>query len=170
VITRCEPGSPVAGIKQRLREYNARAPIFCSRVKPLAWVDGVTGETEPLAEPRGHRVAAFCGLANPASFWRTLAGLNCRPVERWALRDHHHYRPWELRRMAARASAAGAELLLTTEKDFVNLPAGAPELLAPLRLLWLRIGMEVEKQGDLLRLIQGKPGKNFQPDQSASSG
>ncbi len=154
LVTRAEAGSPREAIAARLGEWNPRAPVFFSRVAPLGWVDAATGRQEAPAAVSGSRVAAFCGLANPASFWRTLASLNARPIGCWAFRDHHHYRPREIQRLAAQARAAGAEALVTTEKDLVNLPPRTAELVGPLRLLWLRIGIVVEKEEVLLRLIQ----------------
>ncbi|MGH9485566.1 MAG: tetraacyldisaccharide 4'-kinase, partial [Terriglobales bacterium] len=39
----------------------------------------------------GQNLFAFCGLARPESFWKTLAGLGVIPVAQHAFRDHHHY-------------------------------------------------------------------------------
>jgi hypothetical protein len=49
--------------------------------------------------------------------------------------------------------AAGAEALVTTEKDVLNLREDALALVAPLKLYWLKIGIEIEKEEELLRLI-----------------
>ena len=43
VITRVEPGSPIAGITARLRQYNKSAAVLCSRVGPRRWIDLETG-------------------------------------------------------------------------------------------------------------------------------
>jgi 3-deoxy-D-manno-octulosonic-acid transferase len=153
LLTRADPGLPLAGIEARLREVNARAPIFRSRVVPLEWVNLATGERAPAECFGCRRAAAFCGLANPGSFWQTLASLRCRPVFRWEFPDHHHYRPRELRHLAAHAQANGAEILLTTEKDVMNLPAGASGL--P-KLYWLRIGLLVDDEEGFLAAIQDR--------------
>ncbi len=153
VITRVEPDSPIAGIEKRLREFNRCAPIFHAQVLPLGWVDAVTGEILPATELSHCRLAAFCGLANPASFWRTLASLGCRPVGCWSFPDHHRYRLWELQRVARHAQAAGAEVVVTTEKDLMNLLPAA-EATSPLRLLWLRIGLQVSQEDALLELVR----------------
>ena len=71
----------------------------------------------------------------------------------WAFGDHHSYFPDELRRLAQQALAAGAEALVTTEKDMFNLFEGAAKVVAPLRLYWLKIGIEIENEEELLRLI-----------------
>ncbi len=153
LITRADPERPLAGIEAQVRAWNRRAPIFRSRVVALGWVELTTGASELPEKFSGRRAAAFCGLANPNSFWRTLAGLGCRPVVRWTFPDHHHYRPRQLRRLAADAHRHGAEILLTTEKDVMNLPQGAAELLAPLGLYWLRIGLQIEDEESFLASV-----------------
>ena len=79
--------------------------------------------------------------------------MNLDVVFHWAFGDHHSYRPIELKRLLAQAQASGAEALVTTEKDALNLCEDTPALLAPLRLYWLKIGIEIEKEEELLRQI-----------------
>jgi tetraacyldisaccharide 4'-kinase len=154
VITRAERGRSYAGIERELRKHNSRAPILRARVVPEAWVDYVSGERFPPRELPYSKVAAFCALANPASFWGTLAALGYHPVGQRNLGDHHRYRPREVQRLTAEARAKGAEALLTTEKDLMNLSDEAGSLAAPTRLLWLKIGLEVEGAERLLDLVR----------------
>lgn len=114
-------------------------------------MDARTGEAAAL---RGERVAAFCGLANPATFWSSLREQGLRPLFRWTFGDHHHYRHRELRRIREQALQQGAAVLLTTEKDMMNLPADLGELLAPVQVLWLRIGVAIEEEEDLVQRIR----------------
>ncbi len=155
VITRTEPGRAYTGIEERLRAFNPLAPVFKSGVKPEQWIecDGVA-TFDPARLPL-QRVAAFCGLANPAAFWRTLDSLGIQPLARWGFGDHHRYRPVELRRLAAHARLAGAEALVTTEKDAMNLCDHVPGLISPLRLFYLRIGLEVEDGDGLVEALTG---------------
>jgi tetraacyldisaccharide-1-P 4'-kinase len=60
-----------------------------------------------------------------------------------------------LRALVAAARAAGAQALVTTEKDVANLPAGWQQAVAPLRVLWLEIGLEVDQANALLKLVYG---------------
>ena len=115
-----------------------------SRVVPRGWM--------PSAPPTG-KSAAFCGLGNPASFWATLRLMGIEPCFRWSFDDHHQYRPDELQRLRIQAMEAGATVLLTTEKDWMNLPDGAETLLRPLSIRWLRIGIEVEDEAAFLALL-----------------
>jgi tetraacyldisaccharide 4'-kinase len=100
------------------------------------------------------RAGVFCGLGNPRSFYRTLDALGARYVDSVEFDDHHRYRANELKRMAEQFRRKGATVLVTTEKDVVNLCDGADELLAPLPLYWLKIGMRIEGEAELMAEIE----------------
>ena len=74
-------------------------------------------------------------------------------VERRAFRDHYVYHAEDVRSIAAAARAAGAEMLVTTEKDMMNLPPDAAVMAAPLEIRCVRISIEIENEQDLLRRI-----------------
>ncbi len=143
VITRTDARRTYAGLRAMIARYS-HAPVFTARVKADRWVEW-DGEG---------KAAAFCGLANPASFWKTLEQLGIEPVCLWNFGDHHPYKPRELQRVKSQAIAAGAAVLLTTEKDFVNLPVNAAEIVAPLRIAYLRIDVEVDNEAALLALVR----------------
>ncbi|MFN7650839.1 MAG: tetraacyldisaccharide 4'-kinase, partial [Acidobacteriota bacterium] len=147
LLTRTERGRRYTALRRRLPVV----PVYRSHVVAEAWMDARTGEAVAL---RGERVAAFCGLANPATFWSSLREQGLRPLFRWTFGDHHHYRHRELRRIREQALQQGAEVLLTTEKDMMNLPADLGEILAPVQVLWLRIGVAIEQEEDLVRQIR----------------
>jgi 3-deoxy-D-manno-octulosonic-acid transferase len=144
-----------AGLCRELRSLNPRAPIFRARFEPRYWVNHRTGRP---AHPPERRAAAFCGLGNPASFWGSLKGLGIQPVFTWAFGDHHSYSCTELHRLAAQARMYGTSVLLCTEKDAMNLPERATELLLneSAELYWLKIGVHVEEEDELLALIESK--------------
>jgi tetraacyldisaccharide-1-P 4'-kinase len=147
-VTRVEPGQDIAGIERLIRRYNAQAPVFRSRVVPRHWVNVETGRAVDVSAAKFGRVAAFCGLGSPRSFWRTLEELGIEVVFRQTFRDHHRYRPEELKKLAGKA-----EVLVTTEKDAMNLCEGAARIVAPAQLYWLKIGIEIEKVEEFLRRI-----------------
>ena len=154
VITRAECAPAMAAIEDDLRRLNPRAPIFHSRVLPVAWVELTTHERYEIAGPPFTRAGAFCGLGNPRSFWRTLRSLEIQPVEQIEYGDHHSYRPGELRNMSRTFALHGADAMLTTEKDAVNLCEEAAHLIAPLRLYWLKIQAEVDREAQFLSEIE----------------
>ena len=149
VVTRTAPGENAAAIEARVRKYNAKAPVFRSSVAVRGW-RVAAGEVASLPP----RVAAFCGLGNPDSFWRTLRELGIAPAWRRAFGDHHRYSRQQLAGMAAEARAAGAEALLTTEKDAANLGAGWQEAVRGLAVLWLEIGIEIDQAETLIKLAE----------------
>ena len=153
VLTRTQPNREYRGIRERIRKVNPTAPIFCARVEPRYWVNELTRER--LDVPPQPAIA-FCGLANPSSFWLTLASLSIEPLFRWAFDDHHHYTHRELRRLASHAQDREAAALLTTEKDAMNLPDRALEVIAPLDLYWLKIGTQLDDERAFLDLIGSK--------------
>lgn len=151
VLTRTTAGRSYEGIERKLRRYCPHAPVFHARVIPRAWTDGAH-EWPPEAPPAA-RSLAFCGLANPAAFWSTLDAAGIHTVMRYPFGDHHTYRPAELLRLAQHARRLGAEALLTTEKDAMNLPDDATRLVHPLKLYWLKIGVELDRADELIRLV-----------------
>ncbi len=155
VIMRAASERNYTGLVQQLRAINPGAPIFRARVEPRYWV---SQRTERLAHPPEGAVAAFCGLGNPASFWTTLKRARIQPVFTWSFSDHHRYRWSELQCLAAQARMHGANVLLCTEKDAANLPAGSLELLMEdsVELYWLKVGVEIENEDALLQLIESK--------------
>jgi tetraacyldisaccharide 4'-kinase len=135
VITRAE--NRHLGIETAIRRYNPHAPIFRARVVVQSKV------------PTGP-VAAFCGLGQPRTFWRTLETLGIHAAPRMVFPDHHRYTAGDMEEIGRQAAAAGAQALVATEKDFANLPAGVP---LPLTIHCLRIGIEIDNESELLRRL-----------------
>lgn len=67
--------------------------------------------------PPTERIAAFCGIAHPESFFASLSS----PVVTVSFSDHHRYSDSDLTRLKAMATKAGAGCWVTTEKDRVKL-------------------------------------------------
>ena len=153
ILTRADLAHPPIGLERKLRDINPTVPIFRSRVVPLEWVNVANNLSVPVSTFPHQEVAAFCGLGNPRSFWATLQELNLRVPFRWEFGDHHSYKPTELKRVLQQATARNAQAVVTTEKDAVNLPDHAEQMFDPLPLYWLRIGLEIEREEELLRLL-----------------
>jgi tetraacyldisaccharide 4'-kinase len=106
---------------------------------------------QPLASLADRRVAAFCGIGNPAAFRRTLieAGVELAAFRSFA--DHHDYGPGDLQGLARWADESAAEQLLTTMKDLVKIRTGR---LGSLPLAAVEVSLEPLESADALeRLI-----------------
>ena len=82
------------------------------------------GEGDGLAP--GRRVAAVAGVARPERFFDDLRAAGFAVVRTVAFADHHRYGRRDADRIAAEARRAGAEAIVTTDKDFVRLEAWLP--------------------------------------------
>ena len=60
-----------------------------------------------------------------------------------------------MERLAAQAKTHGSNVMLTTEKDAMNLPDSTAAILehAGIQVYWLKIGVHIEKENQLLELI-----------------
>ncbi len=153
LITRSEFSDLPRAIEAVLGRYNPKAPVFCARVGPRAWVEHGTGREFPVAARPFERAGVICGLGNPLSFRRTLESLGVAAVDWVEFPDHHRYRPDELRRVAQQAQARGATALVTTEKDAMNLPDDWEPLVAPLALYWLKASMAIDREPEFFEWI-----------------
>jgi tetraacyldisaccharide 4'-kinase len=99
----------------------------------------------PVAALKGARLLAFAGIGAPGGFRRTLAETAVSLADFAEFADHHWYTREDLAGLERRAEAAGADGLVTTEKDWVRLRA-LPALKRPLYVLSVR-----------LRLTSGEP-------------
>jgi tetraacyldisaccharide 4'-kinase len=111
-------------------------------------VVGPSGTVTPAGALRERRLVAFCGLARPVSFRRTLEALGAEVVRFDGFPDHHRYTPTELR--ALEQAARGGAMLVTTEKDAVRLPEGFPASV-------LRLGVTVLEGEEHLRHELARP-------------
>ena len=94
-----------------------------------------------LASPAPAKVAAFCGVARPESFFADLESLGVKTDHRRVFRDHHRYTEIDAENLLSLKKQADAEAFITTAKDIVNLESAG--LLAALQpLIELRLRME----------------------------
>lgn len=117
-------GSPrLRHLKEFIRKHNHRAEIIecCHKPKYLEDVFD-RGKRFPLETLQGKKLASISAIANPASFEGFLEDLGGELVLKRHYADHHRYRQQEMIDFINDAKAAGADLIITTEKDAVRMP------------------------------------------------
>ncbi len=108
-------------IRERVGEL-APTAAWCELAHTPSRLLNAAGESAPLSTLAGRRVAAFCGLGNPAGFRHTLAVAGCDVVVWREFPDHHAYCEADLSALRDEAAFAGADAILCTHKDLVKLP------------------------------------------------
>lgn len=151
VLTRTVPGRTYAGLVREIRRWNPRAPIFFSRT-----IAGLRS----LPEGAG----AFCALGNPEAFRNTLGQVRVEisdetreeeqsrrlfePAFFETFPDHHRYTESEIEALLQRAPR-----LVTTEKDWLNLPLRFQN---EARIIPLPIRVEVDAAVELVSLVEAR--------------
>jgi tetraacyldisaccharide 4'-kinase len=120
VAAGAEAGDPdVQAVTAIVERYAPGRPVLAARYVPVECWHATRTAPVPLSELRGARLVAFAGIASPAAFRATLDELGVAAPSPLTFPDHHWYSERDLARLEARA--AGADGLVTTEKDWVRL-------------------------------------------------
>jgi tetraacyldisaccharide 4'-kinase len=159
VVTRADNNLRFEFLSRKLHTYNRTAPVFRVFTRPRGW--RLHQQRVITAGLPTTRVAAFCALGNPQSFWNTLAQLGLDVVFRWSFPDHHVYQPAELRRISMQAQEQGASVLVTTEKDWINFPKDFAQNVAPLEVAWLEIENVIEGEAEFFTWLGDRLSKRF---------
>jgi tetraacyldisaccharide 4'-kinase len=96
-------------------------------------------------------VFAFSGIADNGEFLKTIQGYGARLAGHCGFSDHHRYSAADLNRIMRAVRTAGAEWVVTTEKDFVRLP---DKMAWPVDLAVIRIEISFgEAENAFLRFV-----------------
>ncbi len=104
--------------KEQLLELEETISSIAPNV-PIVHINLELAPLRPSGDLKGKKVFAFCGLGSPASFQRTLEAAGAEVVGIMPFPDHHLYDKDDVKEISERAM--GAEMVVTTEKDEVNL-------------------------------------------------
>ncbi len=118
-INRVTPGMSAEWVQRRISDYNWKAPVQFSRIRPNGFRLAVSGDRADI--PEGSRVLAFCAIGRPESFRSTLeeSGLSIASLKLFP--DHYAYTAKDIEELHADGLRLGAEFLVTTAKDAVKL-------------------------------------------------
>lgn len=149
----------VPAIEAVIRRYLA-APVFYSQTKLLE-LEEHRGRKDTGRVAGDARFFAFCGIGNPAAFFADLKKRGIEVVGHESFRDHYHYTQSDIDRLESKARAAGADVLICTEKDTYDLPA---RLVARMPIVFCKMVLEFNDEEGLWRKILNaienkKPGK-----------
>jgi tetraacyldisaccharide 4'-kinase len=103
---------------------DTRSSVMREGRSALADADFVIQRRLRLAVPEqliGRRIFAFAGLAGNEQFFASLRENGLNVIGTRSFRDHHRYTAADVTSIQASAATAGAEAIVTTEKDAVKI-------------------------------------------------
>ena len=155
VITRAGESGHVDELRAVIRKLSPESRVFISQMKsfgarPLA---GASDTCAPLPAD-GVPVAAFCGIANPASFFSLVARKGHALGYTRAFPDHYNYRQSDIDGFVKAAIAHGARAIITTAKDAVKLES----LNFTLPCYVIDIVIEIDDAPSFLKYLQSAVG------------
>jgi tetraacyldisaccharide 4'-kinase len=121
LITRCSlvDDGELQKIGQFLADHFPTIPTFhCDHRQSAVWSAGKTDLIESLLD---RKVFLTAGIGDPMAFEKQIASHGCRVVGTQWFPDHHTFSIDDINRIIASAKSAGAEMILTTAKDWVKM-------------------------------------------------
>lgn len=107
-------------IETKVRSVHPSVPIFRS-MHVLTGLKYAASSDHPITALNGQKFFSFAGIGSPQAFHRQLIAAGGLPVgSRW-FPDHHPYTEADVATLSRQAASAGANVMLTTEKDWVKL-------------------------------------------------
>jgi tetraacyldisaccharide 4'-kinase len=125
VVTKARQRDP--GFEKEMRNYSG-AFFLWTDYRPDRLVS--VGRLEPdgkASVPEGPFLA-FCGIADPEGFRRSLDRMGIETLKLLTFPDHHPYTASDVSVVVEKAGDLGATALVTTEKDAVRWPKGTGPL------------------------------------------
>ncbi len=119
IITRADEGNWTF-MKDMVIKYNKHAPIFKAHYVITTICDQKENHF-PWSYIKDKHVFIFSGIGNPGSFRRTMEKAGAIVKGELRFPDHYWYREEDLKDIMDQAYKAGADIVLTTEKDAVRL-------------------------------------------------
>lgn len=115
IFTRIENTTDIDG-----NLYN-NVPKAYTTFEPFKIININTETDYDIHQLKGKKCYAFCGIGNPNSFEKLLndAGITSVKIKHYP--DHYKYKNSDLDFIKEDFKKSGAELILTTEKDFIRL-------------------------------------------------
>jgi tetraacyldisaccharide 4'-kinase len=132
-------------IRRRAQQLAAAAG-WCEATHRASGLVNASRNEAPLELLAGKRVAAFCGIGNPAGFRHTLAATGAQLVAWQEFPDHHAYCATDQVALNRFVAESNADVALCTHKDLVKLRqneiSGRPLWAVKIELQFL-VGREV---------------------------
>lgn len=123
VVTKAENfegQSPFEVLSDELRNINPEAPVYFSGYR-IHKVRDMDNNEYPIEMLKDKKIYAFCGIANPDSFKRTVLSITGDIAGFKIYGDHYKYTETDILYLGKQCKALNCDFLITTEKDMVKI-------------------------------------------------
>jgi tetraacyldisaccharide 4'-kinase len=141
VITRCDQvdEAELTRLEDKLRQINPEMVVARSVHAPVCAKSMDNSEIN-LGALKGKKIFAFCGIGNPDAFFNTVEVLGAGLAGSKVFNDHYHYTNECLADISEQAKRLDADLILTTQKDWVSFsPSAMPNVSKDANFAYLAI-------------------------------
>ncbi len=139
LLTKANQADPEP-IKDKLRRINPEAEIIETIHHPLYLEEVISGQRKCPESIRGKDLYVVSAIARPESFENAVERLGGRIIRSIRFLDHHLFSSDEIGRILDEAFVAGAEAVVTTQKDAVRLPSLSS---SPVPIFFLRVTIKI---------------------------
>jgi tetraacyldisaccharide 4'-kinase len=121
VLTRCDQvtEAQLSELEKKLRAINPDMMIARS-IHAALYSKSTDNEEIGIEQLKGKKVFAFCGIGNPDAFFNAIKIIGAELTGSKAYNDHYHYTDAYLMEIFEQARQSGADLILTTQKDWTK--------------------------------------------------
>ncbi|MDO8446297.1 MAG: tetraacyldisaccharide 4'-kinase [Deltaproteobacteria bacterium] len=141
-----------------IRKIHPVPALFKSSYRVEKLLSLWSGEQKDLGRLSGAKVMALSAIANPSSFLNILSSMGGEIVSEVSFPDHYSYSLKELEEVIEKATVAGADYIVTTEKDAVKLEQLEPKMDIPIYYMEIGLDMHGEEQRFMEAVITGIQG------------
>ena len=179
VITRCDQvtEAQLSELEQKLRAINSgiviaksiHAAVSVKYPEPTVIpakagiqkdnkkMDFCLRRNDNIEQLKGKNIFAFCGIGNPDAFLNTIKNLGAELAGSKVYDDHYHYTDACLAEISEQAEEVGADLILTTQKDWTkvisNFKSQISDFKLPLPFAYLAIEIKFLSGEDKLTVL-----------------
>jgi tetraacyldisaccharide 4'-kinase len=139
-------------IREILAEHNPQVPVYYAdhALKNVRRDEQLL----PIESFRDRRLFLFCGIGNPSALQNQLSSLGFNLVGSQFFPDHHVYTESELSELTQNMTNANADLLLTTEKDWIKIEPIAHKMKTMICRTELSLTFHGDDEAKLLEFVR----------------
>jgi tetraacyldisaccharide 4'-kinase len=118
-LTKSDFVAPSNALLERLKTFNP--PFFKANIKPSSYLLDRQNNKIDIDFFRRKTALLFSGIGDPESFEKTVQSLNINILASISFRDHKNYSSSDIKKINNKFNYTGADVILTTEKDFLKI-------------------------------------------------